>query len=248
MEPTAPQNHNNNRLRVGGLLMTGAFIFLAVVFVVRVLSPSPPTPEPVKERTAETEQRRVHRTPPPVFEVSETYYRTIIENNLFRPLGWSPPVRVEPYRLVGTIIPRDAHTPQQAIIAPVSGGTRFVGVGDDIDDETLVVGITAKSVTLETAGQSRTLSLETGIFLNAKRSSGGVGRQKPPEPLARVVSRGVGQKASGVSVSRGVPVVSRAKSAEHQRPYSDWQTVEGERIRVGDARLKNPAKWGLQRR
>jgi hypothetical protein len=180
---------------------------------------------------------------------SESYYRTIIENNLFRPLGWSPPVRVEPYRLVGTIVPRDAHTPPQAIIAPVSGGTlRFVGVGEAIDAETLVVGIAAKSVTLETAGQSRTLSLEMGVFLNAKRSSVRVSRWTPPEPRARVVSRGVGQKASGVSVSHGVPVRSRAKAADNKRPYSGWETVEGERIRMGDARLKNPVKWGLRRK
>lgn len=185
---------------------------------------------------------------PPVFD-SESYYRTIIDNNLFRPLGWSPPVRVEPYRLVGTIFPRDKNRPAQAIIEPVSGGTpHFVGVGDAIEGETMVVSIQAKSVTLETAGQSRTLSLETGVFLNAKRSSVGVDRQKPPEPHARVVSRGVGPKASGVSVSRGVPVGSRAKSAERQHPYSGWQTVEGERLRVGDARLKNPVKWRLRRR
>ena len=184
----------------------------------------------------------------PIFD-SESYYRTIIDNNLFRPLGWSPPVRVEPYRLVGTIFPRDTNLPAQAIIKPVSGGTmHVVGVGDDIDSETLVVGIEAKSVTLETAGQSRTLSLKTGVFLNAKRSSVGVVRWKPPESRARVVPRGVGQKTSGVSVSRGVPVRSRAKAVDSKRPYSGWETVEGKRIRVGDARLKNPVKWRLRRR
>ncbi|MDE0398334.1 MAG: hypothetical protein OXL96_11065 [Candidatus Poribacteria bacterium] len=94
--PTAPENHNNTRLRACYLSIAGAFFLLAIVFVVHVLSPSPPIPEPVKERT-ETEPRRVHRTPPPVFEVSETYYRTIIDNNLFRPLGWTPP-RLQPPR------------------------------------------------------------------------------------------------------------------------------------------------------
>ena len=46
---------------------------------------------------------------------SESYYRLIIENNLFCPLGWMPPVRVEPYRLIGTRIVRDGETPPQAI-------------------------------------------------------------------------------------------------------------------------------------
>lgn len=114
--------------------------------------------------------------------------------------------------------------------------------------ETVVVSIEAKSITLETAGKSRTLSLETSIFLNAKRSSVGVVRQKPSESRSGVFSRGVGQKLAGVSVSRGVLVRSRAKAEDSKRPYSGWETVEGERIRVGDARLKNPVKWGLRRK
>lgn len=44
------------------------------------------------------------------------FYRTIIDNNLFRPLGWTPPRPREPYRLLGTIIPTDAKTPPKAII------------------------------------------------------------------------------------------------------------------------------------
>ena len=36
------------------------------------------------------------------------FYHTIIDNNLFRPLGWTPPRPQEPYRLLGTIIPIDA--------------------------------------------------------------------------------------------------------------------------------------------
>ncbi|MDE0016629.1 MAG: hypothetical protein OXU51_10605 [Candidatus Poribacteria bacterium] len=74
--------------------MAGAFVLLAIVFVVRFPASMPVglrDPEPVKERTAETKPRRVHQTPSAVFEVSETYYRTIIDNNLFRPIGWTPP-------------------------------------------------------------------------------------------------------------------------------------------------------------
>ena len=43
--------------------------------------------------------RRVEFTVPE-FD-AEVYYRSIIEYNLFRPLGWVPPRRVEPYRLIG---------------------------------------------------------------------------------------------------------------------------------------------------
>ena len=71
--------------RASGLLIAGASVLLAIVFVVRFLASDPVSraPESVKERTAETEPRRVHQISP-VFD-TETYYRTIIDNNLFRP-------------------------------------------------------------------------------------------------------------------------------------------------------------------
>lgn len=49
------------------------------------------------------------------FQVAELY-RTIIDNNLFRPLGWRPPKEKSAYRLLGTIVPKDAHAAPQAIL------------------------------------------------------------------------------------------------------------------------------------
>ena len=46
----------------------------------------------------------MHLTTSPIFD-SETFYRMIINNNLFRPLGWTPPRPIEPYRLLGTLLP-----------------------------------------------------------------------------------------------------------------------------------------------
>ena len=86
------------------LSIAGVFVFLAIVVVEPVLSPSPLVPEPIKARTA-AEPRRVQRTPSAVLNVSETYYRTIIDSNLFRPLGWKPPRPKPTYRLIGTVIP-----------------------------------------------------------------------------------------------------------------------------------------------
>ena len=149
-----------------GLLIAGAFVLLLIVFVLRVLSPSPSPPEPVKERT-ETQPRRVQRTrthtPPPVFD-TEAYYRTIIENNLFRPLGWTPPRPTEPYRLIGTILPCRANTPPQTIIQSTAGNTTYILlVGEKIDANTEVVSIESKQVTLSRNGQKRTLRLPSGF-------------------------------------------------------------------------------------
>ena len=52
---------------------------------------------------------------------SASYYQPIIKYNLFRPLGWTPPRPVEPYRLIGTILPRAANSPPTAIIQTTAG-------------------------------------------------------------------------------------------------------------------------------
>lgn len=82
------------------------------------------------------------------------FYRTIIDNNLFRPLGWTPPRPQEPYRLLGTLIPTDARTPPKAIIQNTVGNqTYIVTIGDTLDLDTTVTDIQPKQVTLEKAGQ-----------------------------------------------------------------------------------------------
>ena len=88
------------------------------------------------------------------------FYRTIIDNNLFRPLGWTPPRPQEPYRLLGTIIPTDAKTPSRAIIQNTVGNrTHIVTIGDTLDPDTYVTDIQSKRVIVEKAGQQRTLTL-----------------------------------------------------------------------------------------
>ena len=138
------------------LLIFGAFLFVLIFFLLRGLS--------VEAR------RRVKVVPvssvvgdisvsPIVFD-SEAYYRTIIENNLFRPLGWTPPVPVEPYRLIGTILPRDDRTPPRAILETPAGKTTYiVSIGEQIDTATKVVSIESKTVVLERDGARRTLYL-----------------------------------------------------------------------------------------
>lgn len=94
------------------------------------------------------------------------FYRTIIDNNLFRPLGWTPPRPQELYRLLGTIIPTDAKIPPKAIIQNTAGNqTHIVTIGDTLDPETHVTNIRTKHVTLKKNGQQRQLTLKSS-FLN----------------------------------------------------------------------------------
>ena len=99
------------------------------------------------------------------FQTSK-FYRTLIDNNLFRPLGWQPPRPREPFRLLGTIIPKDGITGAQAILQTTRGKTTYIVTrGDTLGAGTTVIDIQAKQVTLEKAGQQRTLKLDPTPWL-----------------------------------------------------------------------------------
>ena len=226
------------------LLIAGAFILLLVVFfVLRSSSARPETVVNVKFVPIETSSRGMDL--PLVDFDSEAYYRPILAYNLFRPLGWTPPVPQEPYRLIGTVFPRDTETPPQAIIEAASGGvSHIVSVGDTLDSETTVAAIESKSVVLESSGISRTLTIEGLIYLSGSRSV----RDASPvsaSPVRRSTSE---TRFPSVRRSASVSPSKFPVSDVDELPYSDWETENGERLRLGDARLKNPFKWGLRRK
>ncbi len=179
----------------------------------------------------------------PVFD-TESFYCTIIDNNLFRPLGWTPPRPAEPYRLLGTILPRSETTPPRAILQSTTGEkTYIVTTGEQLDASTEVISIEGKSVTLSTDGQQRTLRLDTGVYLN-------------PSPATRKPRRTTDTPHRPTPIRAPVrsnptpapPAVPAPQLPDRPAPLSDWKTREGVPIRLGDARLKNPQKWGLRRR
>lgn len=107
----------------------------------------------------------LHSSTPPLFQ-STVFYRTIVDNNLFRPLGWRPPRPKSLYRLIGTIIPTDEKTQPQAILqATASNNTHTATIGDKLDADTTVTDIQPKQVTLEKVGQRRTLKLNIAPWL-----------------------------------------------------------------------------------
>lgn len=90
------------------------------------------------------------------------FYQTIVDNNLFRPLGWRLPRKREPYRLLGTRTPTDGKSEAQAILQSTTDGRIYtVSLGETLDTGTTVVDIEPKQVTLEKTGVRRTLYLNT---------------------------------------------------------------------------------------
>jgi len=148
------------------LLKTTVFISIGGLLVWFLLTQATSEPRrqenltPQRQGIADRYQRR-HRTPDPLTDFQNTdFYRTIIDNNLFHPLGWQPPRPREPYRLIGTILPRDENTPPRAIFQTIAGNkTYIVTIGENLDTHTEVVDIQSKQVTLATDGKQRTLKL-----------------------------------------------------------------------------------------
>ena len=102
---------------------------------------------------------------------SASFYRTIIDNNLFRPLGWTRPVSLPAYRLLGTMVPKDGKTPPQAIIQVSTAGnkTHIASIGDTLDADTKIVDIQPKQATLDRAGQQTTLKLNPSPWISTAK-------------------------------------------------------------------------------
>lgn len=97
---------------------------------------------------------------------STDFYRTIVDNNLFRPLGWRPSPPRRPYRLLGTIIPTDGNKifPQAIVQATAENKTHIVTIGEKLDKDTTVTDIQHTQITLEKRGQRATLTLQPSFL------------------------------------------------------------------------------------
>ena len=106
------------------------------------------------------------------FGENAAFYKVIIENNLFRPLGWTPPNNEPAYSLVGTVVDANGTIAQATLLEKTSNRYHFVTVGAKLGDMT-VKDIQAKQVTLDKAGVTITLTPGALQFLATNRRSGG---------------------------------------------------------------------------
>ena len=104
---------------------------------------------------------------------ASAFYRTIVDNNIFRPLGWTPKAPRAAYRLIGTIIPVDGvdgKTGAQAIIQTIPGNkTHIVGIGDTLAANVTVTHIENKQVTLNKLGKQTTLKLDVSRWISGAK-------------------------------------------------------------------------------
>ena len=102
------------------------------------------------------------------FGENAEFYKVIIDNNLFRPLGWTPPNNEPAYSLVGTAVDADGVIAQATLLERRSNRYHFVTIGEKLGDIT-VKDIQAKQVILEKEGKPITLKTDALQFLTTKR-------------------------------------------------------------------------------
>lgn len=134
---------------------------------------------------AETQRRFRQRQNRVAIDFGENaaFYKVIIDNNLFRPLGWTPPNNEPAYSLVGTAVDAGGVIAQATLLEKRSNRYHFVTIGEKLGDIT-VKDIQAKQVVLEKDGKPITLKTETLQFLTTNRGSGskdGEGSQSASE-------------------------------------------------------------------
>lgn len=162
-----------------------------------VLAQGAPLPE--QNHTAE------YMTPEEKSWRESAFYRTIIENNIFRPLGWMPPKPAPVYRLLGTVISTDG-TSLQAILQEIaSERLHFLRVGDSVGDAT-VTEILLKEVKLDKAGRGLSLKMGRLQFLSPTRTQG-----------FAASSRSVGHASSGRTYESPAYQIKSVSSEERRR-------------------------------
>lgn len=118
------------------------------------------------------------RTPPrrQLNQPSQDFYQPIVENNLFRPLGWRKPDDEPRYTLVGTLIESNNQRAKAFLIERRSNRYYPVSVGEKVGDA-IVESIKPDEVSLSEDGKTVTLRANSNRFLDTSAVSNRGGTQ-----------------------------------------------------------------------
>lgn len=114
---------------------------------------------------AQIEKKRVDRKAAEKRESGGDFYRVIIENNLFRPLGWQRPNRDPEYALIATWIGTQEPVAKALVMERKSSQLYYVAKGEKIGDA-VVENIAANQVNLKASDNIVTLKAEAMQFLS----------------------------------------------------------------------------------
>lgn len=115
-------------------------------------------------------KKRVNRRAVEQRDSGADYYRVIIENNLFRPLGWQRPDRNPEYALIATWIGTRGTVAKALVTERRSNQLYYVARGEKVGDAT-VEKIKANQVSLKVSNDIVTLKTEGMQFLSGSSRS-----------------------------------------------------------------------------
>ena len=154
------------------------------------------------------------------FGENEAFYKTIIDNNLFRPLGWTPPNNEPAYSLIGTAVDANGKISQATLLEKRSNRYHFVRIGTKLGDTT-VKDIQAKQVILDKAGEPITLKAGALQFLTTSRGrEGGRGEER---------SEGSSEKEENNNQANA-NAERRRQMEQAKRQAGEWQAMNKEMI------------------
>ncbi len=116
-------------------------------------------------------EKRVDRKEANEQEGDGNFYRVIIENNLFRPLGWRRPNRDPEYALVATWIGTQGTVAKALVMERKSSQLYYVAKGEKVGTA-IVENIAANQVSLKASNNIVTLKAESMQFLSGSSRSG----------------------------------------------------------------------------
>ena len=151
------------------------------------------------------------------FGENETFYKTIIDNNLFRPLGWTPPNNEPAYSLIGTAVDANGRISQATLLEKRSNRYHFVRIGTKLGDMT-VKDIQAEQVILDKAGKPVTLKEGPVQFLTTSRGREGGREGGRSEGDSEKEGNNDGQnRANQMDAEKRRQMEQKARAANQQR-------------------------------
>ncbi len=123
-----------------------------------------------KDASARRKNPSVNRDKEP--NGNANFYRVIVENNLFRPLGWQKPNSEPQYTLIATLIEPEGNTDRAFLMDRKSNQSYYVAIGEKVGDA-VVKDIKSNQVILYKVGDIMTIRAEWSPFLSSSSRNGG---------------------------------------------------------------------------
>lgn len=213
-------------------------------------------PEPKPARTTTIGQREntandTERTPPQrlLNQPSADFYQPIVENNLFRPLGWRKPNDESDFTLIGTLIESNNQRAKAFLIERRSNRYYPVSVGEKVGDA-IVESIKPNEVSLTENGKTVTLRANSNRFLDTSAvSDKGGARFGQGSERAQAEKKAPGEGESENRGNRGWDEERMRKIAERFRNASaeDRERMREEFRRRGRERRERGERGGRGR-